>query len=98
MSEPTNSQRINQQHSKPAHAQRNKEFVPHDVARRLLVDEVSPQRAWRDHLGLTQAAVAARLGITLYAYTQQERAASVSKSSLHRIAAALGVTAEQLDI
>jgi len=46
---------------------------------------------------LTQAEVAARLGISQPAYAKQESSQKLRKSSRERIAAALGITAEQLD-
>jgi len=59
---------------------------------------VPPARAWREHLGLTQAEVAERLGISQSAYAQQESSARLRKSSREKIAAALGITPAQLDI
>ncbi|MBB2920149.1 transcriptional regulator with XRE-family HTH domain [Cupriavidus alkaliphilus] len=47
---------------------------------------------------LTQVEVAARLGISQPAYAQQENSARLRKTSRERIAAALGITAAQLDI
>ncbi|HBJ69634.1 MAG TPA: transcriptional regulator, partial [Alcaligenes faecalis] len=41
--------------------------------------------------------LAARLGISQSAYAQQESSERLRKSSLERIAAALGITPEQLD-
>ena len=46
---------------------------------------------------VTQAELAARLGISQSAYAQQESSERLRKSSLERIAAALGITPEQLD-
>ncbi|MFS8974183.1 helix-turn-helix transcriptional regulator [Cupriavidus necator] len=74
------------------------DLIAHEVVRRVLADDVPPVRAWREHLGLTQADVAARLGISQPAYAQQENGSRLRKSSRERIAAALGITAAQLDI
>ncbi|MEM5278257.1 helix-turn-helix transcriptional regulator [Cupriavidus taiwanensis] len=63
-----------------------------------VADDVPPLRAWREDLGLTQAEVAARLGISQPAYAQQENSARLRQTSRERIAAALGITAAQLDI
>ncbi|WP_354684608.1 helix-turn-helix transcriptional regulator [Cupriavidus necator] len=73
-------------------------LIPHEVVRRVMADDVPPVRAWREHLGLTQADVAARLGISQPAYAQQENGTRLRKASRDRIAAALGITAAQLDI
>ncbi|SPA55236.1 helix-turn-helix domain-containing protein [Cupriavidus taiwanensis] len=74
------------------------DLIPHAVVRRVLIDDVPSLRAWREHLGLTQAEVAARLGISQPAYAQQENSERLRKTSRERIAAALGITAAQLDI
>jgi transcriptional regulator with XRE-family HTH domain len=52
--------------------------------------------AWRDHLGLTQAEVAGRVGITQAAYAQMERVKQPRKATLEKVAAALGLEVEQL--
>ncbi|HEV3106291.1 MAG TPA: helix-turn-helix transcriptional regulator, partial [Trinickia sp.] len=75
----------------------DKDLIPHDVVRRALADDMPPARAWREHLGLTQAEVAQRLGISQSAYAQQESSPRLRKSSREKIAAALGITAAQLD-
>jgi len=71
-------------------------LIPHDVISRT-VDGATPLKAWREHLGLTQADVAERLGVTQSAYAQQENSDRLRKSSREKIAAALGITQEQLD-
>lgn len=107
MDAPTNIQIINGPGGKPAfvvipyeeyvaqHA-RNHGLIPDDVISRS-IDGATPLKAWREHLGLTQAVVAERLGITQSAYAQQESSDRLRKSSRERIAAALGITQEQLD-
>jgi DNA-binding XRE family transcriptional regulator len=73
--------------------------VPHDVVGRVVGDGASPCRAWREHLGLTQAEVASRMGITQSAYAQMETPdARLRPATRRRIAAALGVAVEQLDL
>ncbi|MDW3684613.1 helix-turn-helix transcriptional regulator [Cupriavidus sp. CV2] len=107
MNAPTNVQVINGPDGKPAFvvipygeyvASHANEIglVPHDVVTRT-VDGATPARAWREHLGLTQAEVARRLGISQSAYAQQESSDKLRKASRGKIAAALGVAAEQLD-
>lgn len=76
-------------------AQRS-DAIPHDVVSRT-VDGATPVRAWREHLGFTQAEVAARLGISQSAYAQQEASERLRKATGEKIAAALGITAAQLD-
>lgn len=72
--------------------------IPNAVMKRL-VEDVSPARAWREHLGLTQLDVAQRLGVSQAAYAQQERQDSnLRPKSLAKIASAMGIVVEQLDI
>lgn len=73
--------------------------VPHDVVGRVVNDGVSPCRAWREHLGLTQAEVAARMGVTQSAYAQMEASdAKLRVATRRKIATALGVATELLDL
>ncbi|CAM5788145.1 hypothetical protein CCAE64S_02120 [Castellaniella caeni] len=72
-------------------------LIPHDVISRA-VDGATPARAWREHLNLTQAEMAARLGISQSAYAQQEGRERLRKASIEKIAAALGILPTQLDI
>jgi len=71
-------------------------LIPHDVISRT-VDGATPIRAWREHLGLTQADLAQRLGISQSAYAQQENSTRLRKDTRERIAKVLGITGEQLD-
>lgn len=71
-------------------------LIPHAVIQRT-VEGATPARAWREHLGLTQADVAARIGISQSAYAQQERSERLRKSTREKIAAALGIQPQQLD-
>lgn len=107
MNAPTKIQIINDSGGKPAfvvipyeeyvssHMQ-DKSLIPHDVVSRT-VDGATPVRAWREHLGLTQAEVAARLGISQPAYAQQENSQRLRKATCEKIAAALGIDPRQLD-
>lgn len=76
----------------------DKDLVPHAVAERVLIEDVPPIRAWREYLGLTQKEVAERLGISQPAFAKQETSLRVRKATREKIAAALGINAEQLDI
>lgn len=107
MNAPTNIQVINGPDGKPAYvvipygeymSERNADrgLIPHDVVSRT-VDGASVVRAWREHLGLTQAQIADRLGVSQSAYAQQEVNDRLRKSSRDKIAVALGLTAQQLN-
>jgi DNA-binding XRE family transcriptional regulator len=70
--------------------------VPNEVVNVAFERGVSPMAAWREHLGLTQAEVAGRIGITQAAYAQMERVKQPRKATLEKVSSALGLDAEQL--
>lgn len=70
--------------------------VPNEIVNVAFERGVSPMAAWREHLGLTQAEVASRIGITQAAYAQMERVKQPRKATLGKVAAALGLEVEQL--
>jgi DNA-binding XRE family transcriptional regulator len=72
-------------------------LIPNAVVGLSVNNGWSALRAWREHLGLTQAEIAKRLEISQSAYAQQESSAKLRKSSRAKIAAALGLSAEQLN-
>ena len=72
-------------------------LVPNEVVTLVFAGDLSPMRAWREHLGLTQAEVATRAGITQAAYAQMETAAKPRATTRKKIASALGITPEQLN-
>jgi DNA-binding XRE family transcriptional regulator len=57
---------------------------------------MSPMAAWREHFALTQAEVAARIGITQAAYAQMERVKQPRKATLDKVAEAMGLKVERL--
>ncbi|AIO25153.1 Helix-turn-helix domain-containing protein [Burkholderia cepacia] len=75
----------------------DRDLIPHEVVS-ATVDGVTPLRAWREYLGLTQVEVATRLGISQSAYAQQESSEKLRKSTREKIAAALGITDAQVDV
>ncbi|KUY96185.1 MULTISPECIES: helix-turn-helix domain-containing protein [unclassified Burkholderia] len=80
-----------------AQHEEERDLISHAVAS-ATVDGATPLRAWREYLKLTQAEVAARLDVSQSAYAQQERTEKLRKSTREKIAAALGITAAQLDV
>lgn len=70
--------------------------VPNEVVNLSFERGVSAMAAWREHFGLTQAEVAARIGITQAAYAQMERVKQPRRATLEEVAAALGLGVEQL--
>ena len=69
--------------------------IPHAVVS-AVVDGAVPMLAWREHLRLTQAEVATRMGVTQAAYAQMEAVKRPRKATLAKIASALGLDIEQL--
>lgn len=74
------------------------DLIPHEVVGMMVMDDLSPAAAWRKHLGLTQLQVAERIGITQAAYAQQEKAKKPRAATRAKIADALGISADWLDI
>lgn len=73
-------------------------WVPNEVVERVIMNKLTPIRAWREHLGLTQAEVAARMEISQAAFAQLEAPeARPRQSTLRRVAQALGIQLDQLD-
>lgn len=72
-------------------------LIPNEVMGLSLQHGWSAVRAWREHLGLTQAEVADRLDISQPAFAQQESSDNLRKTSRTKIAKALGISPEQLD-
>ncbi len=73
------------------------ELIPDEVVERLLSGEVHPLRVWREHRGLSQEALAERVGVGASYISQIEagrREGSVRV--LRRIAATLGVSVDDL--
>lgn len=71
--------------------------LPHEVVELAVVEDKGILRAWREHLRLTQADVAKRLGVSQSAYAQMERRKTgLRHASRQRLAAALGIEPEQL--
>ena len=72
-------------------------YFPHEVVERHAIEGKSLVRAWREYKGLSQKLLAGKLGISQSAFSQMEKAgASLRRSTLERIAAALEVRVEQL--
>lgn len=71
--------------------------VPQDVVNRVFEQSLSPMAAWREHLGLTQVEVAAAMGITQAAYAQMERSQKPRRTTLERVAQAMGLQVGQLN-
>lgn len=73
------------------------DLVPDAVVKLAFDGGMTPAKAWRTHLGLTQDEVSSRLGVTQSAYAQLEASANLRKSSREKISTALRITPGQLD-
>lgn len=71
--------------------------IPHAVVS-AEVDGASATKAWREYLRLTQAEVAARMGVTQAAFAQMEAAKRPRKATLQKVADALGLDVAQLEV
>lgn len=69
--------------------------IPHAVVS-AQVDGDSATKAWREHLRLTQAELAQRMGISEATYAQIETAKRPHKVTLQKVADALGLEFKQL--
>jgi len=109
MNAPTNIQILTDAKGKPAFAvipyaeylslsRQRAPAIPNAVVGKVINKGMTPIRAWREHLGLTQTEVARRLDISQSAYAQQEAKEPVRKSTREKIAKALGIAPEQLAI
>jgi ribosome-binding protein aMBF1 (putative translation factor) len=71
--------------------------VPHEVVSMHIDRDITYLRAWREYLGLTQAEVAERAGITQAALSQMESGeAKLRKATREKLAQAMGLNPEQL--
>lgn len=73
------------------------DLVPNEVVKLVFDDNMTPAKAWRVHLEVTQAEMALRMGITQSAYAQLERSEKPRKTSREKMATALGIRLGQLD-
>jgi DNA-binding XRE family transcriptional regulator len=72
-------------------------WFPQEVVEANVVRGDSLLKAWREHLGLTQAEVAGRAGMSQPAYAKLEKPdANPRTATLRKIARALGISLEQL--
>ena len=109
MNAPTSIQILKDAKGKPAFAvipyaeyltlsKHRAETIPNAVVNKVINKDMTPIRAWREHLGLTQTEVARRLGISQSAYAQQEAKEPARKPTREKIAKALGIVPEQLAV
>ena len=73
--------------------------IPQAVVEAHLLRAVPIIRAWRDHIGITQRELAARIGVSQAAVAKLEKpTAKPRRATLEKIAQALGISIENLDV
>lgn len=73
--------------------------IPHEVVILMSDNDWSTIRAWREYLGVTQVEMASRLHIRQPSYAAMEApGAKTKKATRERIAAALGIQFDQIDV
>ena len=74
-------------------------LIPHEVVGFVVKHGFTQMRAWREYLGLTQEEVASRAGMKQPSYARMESGnVKVRLVTLKRIADAMGIEMEQLDL
>jgi DNA-binding XRE family transcriptional regulator len=73
-------------------------YVPHAVAQRVLTENCSATRSWREFLGKTTEDVAKKIGIAEAEYIQWESLPKLTRRLLReKVANALDICPEQLE-
>ena len=71
--------------------------IPHEVVGLIIKNDMNLVKAWRVFLGLTQAEVAKRTGISQAALSQMERSDNTLRTAtLEKLAKAMGLSLDQL--
>ncbi len=72
-------------------------WIPHEIVKATLLDDVSIIRAWRTYFGLTQQELAQRSGLSQPTLARLEKVGAKPRTStLKKLAVAMGITVEQL--
>lgn len=73
------------------------DYLPHEVVSLHFDQNMTYLKAWREYLGLTQAEVAEKAGISQAALSQMENGESkLRKATREKLAAAMGISSSQL--
>jgi DNA-binding XRE family transcriptional regulator len=73
--------------------------IPQAVVEAHILREMPMTRAWREHLGITQRELAARMGVSQAAVAKLEKpSARPRRATLEKIAEAFGISIENLDV
>jgi DNA-binding XRE family transcriptional regulator len=81
----------------PDSVQYQNDYVPHAVVQRVLTENCSAARSWREFLGKTTGEVAKEIGISEAEYIQWETLPKLTHRSIReKVAQALDIRPEQL--
>jgi DNA-binding XRE family transcriptional regulator len=73
--------------------------IPQAVVEAHILRAMPMIRAWREHIGMTQKELAARMGVSQAAVAKLEKpSAKPRRATLEKIAEALGITIENIDV
>ena len=73
--------------------------IPQAVVEAHILRAVPMIRAWREHIGITQRELAARIGVSQAAIAKLEKPnAKPRRATLEKIAEALGISIDNLDV
>lgn len=71
--------------------------IPQEVVEAHVLSDVPMIRAWREHIGITQGELAARMGVSQAAVAKLEKPNAKSRvATLKKVAEALGISLTQL--
>jgi ribosome-binding protein aMBF1 (putative translation factor) len=73
--------------------------IPQKVVEAHILSDVPMIRAWREHIGITQGELAARMGVSQAAVAKLEKPDAKPRSAtLKKVAEALGISPSQLEV
>lgn len=70
--------------------------IPHEVVEKHIMEDKTMIKAWREYKGIAQKELAQKIKISQSALSQLESRGTKRKSTLEKLARALGITPEQL--
>lgn len=72
--------------------------IPNEVVGAVIKQDITPIKAWREYLHLSITELATRLGISEAEYTQIENQEKPNKTMLKKIASALNIKLDLLNV
>ena len=71
--------------------------IPHEVVEKHIMEDKTMIKAWREYKGISQKVLAKKIGISQAALSQLESRGTERKSTIEKLAKALGLELEQLN-